>query len=83
MGGVHWRTDNARSLILGEALAAKILFDIACDMPQDPALPTAGHRVKFTFRTFARKPDGNPKIVVIDRDGITVDGGAPISDSEL
>ena len=83
MGGVHWRTDNARSLILGEALAAKILFDIACDMPQDPAVPTAGHQVKFTFRTFARKADGNPKIVVIDRDGITVDGGAPISDSEL
>ena len=74
MGGVHWRTDNARSLILGEALAAEILWDIACDVQED---------VAFTFRTFARKPDGNPKIVVIDRNGIVVDGAAPISDSEL
>lgn len=82
MGGVHWRTDNARSLVLGEALAARILWDIAEDLPRS-YLNSASHQVTFTFRTFARKADGNPKIVVIDRNGITVDGGAPISDSEL
>ncbi len=82
MGGVHWRTDNARSLVLGEALAAKILYDIACDLPLDPSAPAKGHQVKFTFRTFARDKDG-PKIVEIDRSGIKVNGKAPISDSEL
>lgn len=74
MGGVHWRTDNARSLVLGEALAAEILCDIAKDVDED---------VTFTFRTFARDATGEPKLVEIDRNGITVDGGAPISDSEL
>lgn len=74
MGGVHWRTDNARSLVLGEALAAEILCDIAKDVDEN---------VTFTFRTFARKADGNPKLVEINRNGITVDGGAPISNSEL
>lgn len=86
MGGVHWRTDNARSLVLGEALAAQILFDIAADMPApDVVLEPKGqesHQVTFTFRTFARKADGQPKLVTIDRSGIQVDGSAvtvPIS----
>jgi hypothetical protein len=86
MGGVHWRTDNARSLVLGEALAAQILFDIAADMPAPDVVPEPkgqkSHQVTFTFRTFARKADGQPKLVTIDRSGITVDGNAvtvPIS----
>jgi hypothetical protein len=77
MGGVHWRTDNARSLILGEALAAKILYDIASNLPMK-----AKAQVKFTFRTFARE-DGRPKLVEIDRDGIRVNKTvkqAPISE---
>jgi hypothetical protein len=82
MGGVHWRTDNARSLVLGEALAARILWDIARNLPRS-YLNSNGHQATFTFRTFARRADGNPKIVVIDRNGISVDGKPPISDSEL
>jgi hypothetical protein len=74
IGGVHWRTDNARSLILGEALAAEILRDIAKDVDET---------VTFTFRTFARDTNGHPKLVEIDKMGIQVNGGAPISDSEL
>jgi len=65
MGGVHWRTDNTRSLVLGEAIAAGFLADITTD---------ANERPSFTFRTFARKDDGNPKRVVIEGGRIYVDG---------
>ena len=65
MGGVHWRTDNARSLVLGEALAAGILADITTDANEKPS---------FTFRTFARRADGLPKKVLIERGRIYVDG---------
>ncbi len=65
MGGVHWRTDNTRSLILGEAIAAQMLADITVDLAENPA---------FTFRTFSRKADGNPKIVTIRQGRIRVDG---------
>lgn len=65
MGGVHWRTDNARSLVLGEALAAEILADITTDSNERPS---------FTFRTFARRADGQPKKVLIERGRIYVDG---------
>jgi hypothetical protein len=64
MGGVHWRTDNTRSLKLGEAIAAQILADISVDLAEKPA---------FTFRTFDRKTDGEPKIVEIKQGRITVD----------
>lgn len=65
MGGVHWRTDNTRSLTLGEAVATDILADITEDLVEKPT---------FTFRTFSRKKNGKPKVVVI-RDGkIKVDG---------
>ena len=65
MGGVHWRTDNTRSLALGEAIAAELLADITTDANEKPF---------FTFRTFARRADGQPKKVVV-RDGrIIVDG---------
>lgn len=57
MGGVHWRTDNTRSLILGEALAAQILADITSDLSEKP---------KFTFRTFARDARGEPATVTIE-----------------
>jgi len=67
MGGVHWRTDNTRSLTLGEALAAHILADITTDLAEKP---------EFTFRTFSRRRDGEPKIVVIKDGAITVDGTA-------
>jgi hypothetical protein len=65
MGGVHWRTDNTRSLILGEAIAAQILADITVDLAERP---------KFEFRTFSRKADGQPKIVEIQQGRIKVDG---------
>lgn len=68
MGGVHWRTDNARSLILGEALAAEILADITEDANEKP---------EFIFRTFARKADGEPYIVRIAGGKILVDGQEP------
>ncbi|MBW4467548.1 MAG: vanadium-dependent haloperoxidase [Pegethrix bostrychoides GSE-TBD4-15B] len=65
MGGVHWRTDNTRSLVLGEAIAAQILADITVDLVEHP---------KFEFRTFSRKTDGQPKIVEIQQGRIKVDG---------
>ncbi|MEZ5307276.1 MAG: vanadium-dependent haloperoxidase [Pyrinomonadaceae bacterium] len=65
MGGVHWRTDNTRSLVLGEALAAEILADITNDANEKP---------EFEFRTFARKEDGEPKKVSIRQGKIYVDG---------
>lgn len=65
MGGVHWRTDNTRSLILGEALAAEILAGITTD---------ANERPSFEFRTFARRADGLPKKVTIKHGRIFVDG---------
>ena len=65
MGGVHWRTDNARSLMLGEAIAAQILADITKDLAEKP---------KFEFRTFSRKADGNPKMIAIEGGRIKVDG---------
>jgi len=64
MGGVHWRTDNTRSLMLGEALAARILADITTDANEKPT---------FTFRTFTRKMDGEPKNVRITAGRIYVD----------
>jgi len=65
MGGVHWRSDNTRSLVLGEALAAEILADITTD---------ANERPTFEFRTFARRADGQPKKVTITAGRIYVDG---------
>ena len=65
MGGVHWRTDNTRGLMLGEALAAEILADITTD---------ANERPSFEFRTFSRRADGDPKLVRITGGRIYVDG---------
>lgn len=66
MGGVHWRTDNTRSLQLGEALAAHILADITSDLKTE--------KPAFAFRTFARKMNGKPKVVTIEKGRIKVDG---------
>lgn len=65
MGGVHWRTDNSRSLILGEAIAARVLCDISRDTVERPV---------FRFRSFARKANGEPKLVEIGQGQIKVDG---------
>lgn len=65
MGGVHWRTDNARSLMLGEAIAARLLSDISDDAVECP---------KFAFRTFSRKADGSPRMVSIAGGRIEVEG---------
>jgi hypothetical protein len=65
MGGVHWRSDNTRSLQLGEVIAAQILWDITKDLNET---------VEFAFRTFARTDKGVPKNVLINRAGIFVDG---------
>jgi hypothetical protein len=64
VGGVHWRSDNARSLMLGEALAARILADISIDCNERP---------EFLFRTFSRRADGEPKTVRISEGRVFVD----------
>ncbi|MHB9841923.1 vanadium-dependent haloperoxidase [Paraburkholderia terrae] len=61
MGGVHWRSDNTRSLRLGERVAIIILRR---QMPTFPEKP-----LKLSFKNF----DGNP--VQIDQSGeVTVKG---------
>ena len=65
IGGVHWRTDNTRSLMLGEAIAAQILADITVDCNESPY---------FVFRSFARNANGAPKTVSIRHGRVTVDG---------
>jgi hypothetical protein len=64
MGGVHWRTDNTRSLRLGEALAAQILAEITTDCNERPI---------FTFRSFSRRSDGKPKTIRIRQGRVYVD----------
>ena len=56
MGGVHWRSDNTRSLRLGEQLACEILCKRAKEYAEKP--------VSFSFRSF----DG--EMVRIDQDTI-------------
>lgn len=46
MGGVHWRTDNTRSLRLGEAIATEILRKRTLEYAERPT--------SFTFRAFDR-----------------------------
>lgn len=46
MGGVHWRSDNTRSLRLGEAIAIEILRKRTMEYAERP--------VSFTFRAFDR-----------------------------
>lgn len=66
MGGVHWRSDNSRSLLLGEAIAAEMLAHITTDANEHP---------EFVFRSFARDASGKPKTVEI-RGGRVYVGGA-------
>jgi hypothetical protein len=47
MGGVHWRSDNTRSLRLGEDIAIEILRKRTLEYAEKP--------VFFTFRSFDRK----------------------------
>jgi len=47
MGGVHWRTDNTRSLRLGETIAIEILRKRTAEYAERP--------VSFTFRSFNRQ----------------------------
>jgi hypothetical protein len=47
MGGVHWRSDNTRSLRLGEDIAIEILRKRTLEYSEKP--------VCFTFRSFDRK----------------------------
>jgi hypothetical protein len=65
IGGVHWRTDNTRSLMLGEALAAQVLADITTDCNEHPT---------FTFRSFSRLASGKPKVVTIRQGRVYVEG---------
>jgi hypothetical protein len=44
MGGVHWRTDNTRSLRLGEQVAIEVLRKRTMKYAERP--------VSFTFRSF-------------------------------
>lgn len=47
MGGVHWRTDNTRSLRLGEEIAIEILRKRTLEYAERP--------LSFTFRSFDRQ----------------------------
>ncbi|MEQ1592998.1 MAG: vanadium-dependent haloperoxidase [Thiobacillaceae bacterium] len=47
MGGVHWRSDNTRSLRLGEQIAIEILRKRTLEYAERP--------VSFTFRSFNRQ----------------------------
>jgi hypothetical protein len=47
MGGVHWRSDNTRSLRLGEEIAIEILRKRTLEYAERP--------VAFTFRSFDRQ----------------------------
>ena len=47
MGGVHWRTDNTRSLRLGELIAIEILRKRSGEYAERP--------VSFSFRSFDRQ----------------------------
>jgi hypothetical protein len=47
MGGVHWRSDNSRSLRLGEKIAIEILKKRTLEYAEKP--------VSFTFRSFDNK----------------------------
>ena len=38
MGGVHWRTDNTRSLRLGEQISTIILSQLLPRLPENPSL---------------------------------------------
>jgi hypothetical protein len=52
MGGVHWRSDNTRSLRLGEEVAIEILRKRSSDYAERP--------LSFRFRSF----DGEPVQIV-------------------
>ena len=67
MGGVHWRSDNSRSLHLGEAIAAEMLAHITTDSNENPA---------FEFRSFARHSNGQPKKVEVRGGRVYVDGAS-------
>ncbi|MEZ0294813.1 MAG: vanadium-dependent haloperoxidase [Candidatus Methylacidiphilales bacterium] len=75
MGGVHWRTDNTRSLLLGEALAAGILAEITTDSVDTVKNSSENfiRRPKFVFRTFSRGADGKPRNVEIENGRVFVD----------
>lgn len=47
MGGVHWRSDNTRSLRIGEQVAIEILRKRSMEYAEKP--------LSFTFRSFDRK----------------------------
>jgi hypothetical protein len=47
MGGVHWRTDNTRSLRLGEEIAIEILRKRSMEYAERP--------LSFTFTSFERQ----------------------------
>ena len=65
MGGVHWRSDNTRSLILGEAMAAHVLATITTDLIEQPV---------FRFRTFGRTAACRPRIIEISAGTVVIDG---------
>ncbi len=65
MGGVHWRSDNTRSLMLGEAIASGILAEITTDLSEECA---------FEFRSFSRDEKGYPKKILIKQGRVRVNG---------
>jgi hypothetical protein len=76
MGGVHWRTDNTRSLILGEAMAAHVLAGLSTGLIEHPT---------FVFRTFGQICDdgnGQPRLITI-RPKPPQHPDDPVTESEL
>lgn len=62
-GGVHWRSDNSRSLRLGERIAAEILADMSAKVAERDEL-------RLEFLSFDRQH------VIIQNGQISVGGGA-------
>lgn len=60
MGGVHWRTDNTRSLRLGETIAIEILRKRTVEYAEKP--------VSFTLTSFDRR------LVKISQGQVSIDG---------
>lgn len=64
MGGVHWRSDNTRSLRLGEQISAFILAKVTLELKERP--------LSFSFTSFNGKPTRIEGGRVL-QDGVPVD----------
>lgn len=65
MGGVHWRSDNTRSLRLGEDIAIVMLARELSDLADKVKTPSGFTNLKFEFNNF------NGEAIVITASGVT------------